>query len=499
MANKIAISNLNASTIDIINVIRQNASYEYQSKVPKVTKSTEIPKVGEVIYGTPAFANEFLNALLNRIALVKVKSAIFNNPYVGLKKGYLEFGETIEDIFVQIADVVEFDADKASAREFKRTFPKVESAFYAMNWRVMYPVTIQDKDLYTAFQSLDGVQNLIAKIVDSIYTAAEYDEFLLFKYLIIKAVATGKMYPIKVGDGTDLKVDAVEFRGTSNLLPFMSSTYNEAGVLTTTPKDRQQIFMDAHYNAQFDVNVLSSAFNMDKADFMGRLHLIDSFTTFDNKRWEIIRENCDGIEAVTDAELALMQGVKAVIVDEEWFQVYDNKTVFTETYVASGLYWNYFLHIWKTLAHSPFANAIVFATASGSLPSYSAELTGTVETVTSTDDALMLAVSIADGDASLEPRSYKFQQTEDLTEEGVAVQKYGAFIVPKKTTPISEDVVIGVGNQTFVSSSKVTFASLDVGSTITFQQSSSESSSTSQSSSESESESDATSESQGNG
>ena len=180
MANKIAISNLNASTIDIINVIRQNASYEYQSKVPKVTKSTEIPKVGEVIYGTPAFANEFLNALINRIALVKVKSAIFNNPYVGLKKGYLEFGETVEDIFVQIADVVEFDADKASAREFKRTFPKVESAFYAMNWRVMYPVTIQDKDLYTAFQSLDGVQNLIAKIVDAIYTAAEYDEFLLF-------------------------------------------------------------------------------------------------------------------------------------------------------------------------------------------------------------------------------------------------------------------------------------------------------------------------------
>ena len=468
MANRIAVTNLNNSTINILNVIRQNASYEYQSKVPKVTQATDIPKVGETIYGTPAFANEFLNALLNRIALVKVQSAVFNNPYSSLKKGYLEFGETVEDIFVQIADVVEFDADKASAREFKRTFPKVETAFYAMNWRVMYPVTIQDKDLYTAFQSLDGVQNLIAKIVDAIYTAAEYDEFLLFKYLLIKGVSHGKMHPVQIGDGTDLKVDAVEFRATSNVLPFMSSNYNEAGVLTTTPKERQIIFMDAKYNAQFDVNVLASAFNMDKADFMGRLHLIDDFTTFDNKRWGVIRENSDGIEEVTSSELSLMNGVKAVIVDEEWFQVYDNKTVFTETYVASGLYWNYFLHTWKTIATSPFANAIAFATGA---VTYGASITGTVDSVAESDNAIAIAISLASDTASLTPQSYIFEQTEDLTKAGVAVQKYGALIVPKGDTDVAETLTVGIAGSTvsYSTSTAVTFASLGVGSTITFQ------------------------------
>lgn len=471
MANRIAVTNLNNSTINILNVIRQNASYEYQSKVPKVTQATDIPKVGETIYGTPAFANEFLNALLNRIALVKVQSAVFNNPYSSLKKGYLEFGETVEDIFVQIADVVEFDADKASAREFKRTFPKVETAFYAMNWRVMYPVTIQDKDLYTAFQSLDGVQNLIAKIVDAIYTAAEYDEFLLFKYLLIKGISHGKMHPVQIGDGTDLKVDAVEFRATSNVLPFMSSNYNEAGVLTTTPKERQIIFMDAKYNAQFDVNVLASAFNMDKADFMGRLHLIDDFTTFDNKRWGVIRENSDGIEEVTSSELSLMNGVKAVIVDEEWFQVYDNKTVFTETYVASGLYWNYFLHTWKTIATSPFANAIAFATGS---VTYGASITGTVDSVAESDNAIAIAISLASDTASITPQSYIFEQTEDLTEVGVAVQKYGALIVPKGDTDIAETLTVGIAGTdvSYSTSTAVTFASLGVGSTITFQKNS---------------------------
>lgn len=470
MSKRIAVTNLNNSTINILNVIRQNASYEYQSKVPKVTKATDIPKVGETIYGTPAFANEFLNALLNRIALVKVQSAVFNNPYTNLKKGYLEFGETVEDIFVQIADVVEFDADKASAREFKRTFANVKTAFYAMNWRVMYPVTIQDKDLYTAFQSLDGVQNLIAKIVDAVYTAAEYDEFLLFKYLLIKGVAHGKMKPVQIGDGTDLKVDAVEFRSTSNVLPFMSSNYNEAGVLTTTPKERQIIFMDAKYNAQFDVNVLASAFNMDKADFMGRLHLIDDFTTFDNKRWGVIRENSDGIEEVTASELSLMQGVKAVIVDEDWFQVYDNKTVFTETYVASGLYWNYFLHTWKTIATSPFANAIAFATGS---VTYGNSLTGTVESVAESENAIALAISLANDTVSLTPQSYKFEQTENLTEAGVAVQPYGALIAPKAgegESDASETIVVDIaGTDVSYASAKTTFANLQVGSTITFQ------------------------------
>ena len=57
-----------------------------------------------------------------------------------------------------------------------------------------------------------------------------------------------------------------------------------------------------------------------------------------------------------------MKDVKAVMVDTEWFQVYDNNAKFTEKYIASGLYWNYFYHVWKTISTSPFSNAVVFVT-----------------------------------------------------------------------------------------------------------------------------------------
>lgn len=439
MSRRIANSTLNASTIDIMNVIRENASYEYQQNVPKVANASDIPRVGEVIYGTPAFANQFINALVNRIAIVRVQSATFNNPYSILKKGYIEFGETVEDIFVSIAKAVDFDPEKAAQREFQRTIPDVRSAFHTMNWRVMYPVTIQDEDLKQAFLSIDGVQNLIAKIVESVYTAAEYDEFLLFKYLLIKAISHGKIHSKSVGDGTNLDTAAVQFRGTSNLITFMSDKYNELKVKNNTPKDRQVIFMDSLFNAEFDVNVLASAFNMDKADFMGRLFLIDNWTEFDNARFDVIRANSDGIEEVTSDELALLANVKAVILDENWFQVYDNNNKFTEDYVASGLYWNYFYHTWKTVSNSPFANAITFVTtaANTDLPD---SITVHVDSKDESDAATVFTISPKYESAGLDPRNVNFVQTEALTEAGIAVQKFGGIIIP--TSQVSTDVKI---------------------------------------------------------
>lgn len=467
---RVSKSVLNASTLDILNVIRENAGYEYQNTVPKVTKATDIPAVGQIIYGDPAIANKFINALVNRIAMVRVQSATFNNPYSVLKKGYIEFGETIEEIFVGIAKVVEYTPEKGEEREFKRTLPDVRSVFHIMNWRTMYPVTIQDEDLKQAFLSLDGVADLIAKIVDQVYTGADYDEFLLFKYLLIKGISHGKMKPLSVGDGTNPKDSAKAFRGTSNLLTFMKDSYNEQGVVTSTPKSRQVIFMDAKFNAEFDVDVLASAFNMDKADFMGRLFLIDDFTTFDNKRFEEIRKNSTGIEEVTSQELALLADVKAVLLDEEWFQVYDNNNRFTEKYVASGLYWNYFYHTWKTVSYSPFANAVVFVKDSANI-ALPATLTAEIMSKDTSEDATVLTLNASVNGASLQPNTALFVQTPELTAKGIAVNDYGALIIPAsaKTEEITLKATVNGTLYTAKpkSSEKVTInASSAVGTTV---------------------------------
>lgn len=467
MPRRVAVSTLNASTIDILNVIRQNASLEYQNAVPVITSENDIPKVGDIIYGTPAFANYFVNSLINRIALVRVKSANFNNMYADLKKGYLEFGETVEEVFVNIAKAREFSVEKAESREFKRTLPDVRTAFHAMNYRVQYPITIQDEDLRQAFLSMDGVQDLIARIVDAVYTANEYDEYLLFKYLIIKAVTKGQMYPIGV-DVSDIKNAGIKFRGTSNTLEFMNTKYNASGVHTITKKEDQQIFLDASFDAQYDVGVLASAFNMDKADFMGRRRLIDDWTTFDNERFEVIRAGSDQIEAVTDAELAMMADVVGVLVDTEWFQVYDNLTRFTETYVGSGLYWNYFLNVWKTVSSSPFSNAIVFVK-STAVPTTPASYTGKVAGIDTNGDTTVYTISIDDV-ADLGGGNVRFIQTQSAAQAGIGITPYGAVFIgahvdTSTTTSVGLVIEDGAGNQY---GATLTFATADVGDTLTF-------------------------------
>lgn len=465
MAKRIAQSTLNASTIDILNVIRQNASYDYQQSVPAVEKTTQIPQVGEIICGTPALANQFLNALVNRIALVRAQSVTFNNPYSRLKKGYLEFGETVEDIFVSIAKVVDYNPDKGERREFKRSLPDVRSQFHIMNWRVMYPVTIQDEDLRRAFLSEQGVTDLIAKIVESVYTAAEYDEFLLFKYLIIKAVTKGQMYPVAV-DNSDMKNYATAFRSKSNAITFPKTTYNAASVRNNTPRERQVIFMDSDFNAKYDVEVLAAAFNMDKATFMGSLFLIDDFTTFDNERFEVIRDYSDGIEEVTTDELNLMNDVKAVLLDENWFQCYDNMNKFTEKYVASGLYWNYFYHTWKTISSSQFANAIVFVanTATTDLP---ATITFKVVDKSISETATVLCLEPQVDETTLEPHNVQLVQTEAATTAGIGVQKYGALLIPASAVAVSLTLEATVNGTKYTARTTID-ASANVGATVVF-------------------------------
>lgn len=465
MARIITKTKLDARSIDILNVIRNNASYAYQKDVPKIDKEQDIPKVGEILFGNPTHANEFINALINRIALVRVQSATFNNPYKHLKKGFLEFGESVEDIFVGIINAVKYDAEKGASREFKRTLPNVQSVFHVTNWRVMYPITIEKQALKRAFTSADGVTNLITSIIDQVYQSAEYDEYLLFKYLLIKAISHGKVYPQPI-DTTDMNSVAVAFRGKSNLLPIdMTGRFNEAHVQNNTPIDRQCIFMDADFNAKFDVEVLASAFNMNKADFIGRLHLIDDFSSFDNERFEAIREESTGLEEVTADELAVMQNVKGVLLDEEWFQVYDNLLEFDDTRVGSGLYWNYWLHVWKTISYSPFANAIVFVDKDATIvkpPTITAEITGKDITEVGT----IFTLNVKGDTPTLVPNSVNFVQSEALTKAGIAVQKYGAIVIPSTQVATEITLIADLDGTTYTGDTNITGASA-VGDTVT--------------------------------
>lgn len=204
--------------------------------------------------------------------------------------------------------------------------------------------------------------------------------------------------------------------------------------------------MDAEFNAKFDVDVLASAFNMNKANFMGSLFLIDKFDEFDNDRWSEIRTESTGLEEVTTAELALMKNVKAIIFDENWFQVYDNKDKFTEKYVASGPYWNYFYHVWKTVAASPFANAVLISNTAISAP---AKITAKIVSKDMSEDAVVFGVELSVDGATLSPNDARLLQTQALTTAGIGVEPYGAIYIPASQVATSITLEAACAGKTY--------------------------------------------------
>lgn len=363
MATVPKIKTLTNTSVDVLNAIRNNATQNYRDYVPKATANADsIREIGAIIMDYPALQNEFLSALVNRIGRVLITSKMYDNPWAMFKKGMLEFGESIEEIFVNMAKPFQFDPAVAESNVFKREIPDVRAAFHIMNYQKYYKSTVSNDQLRQAFLSWQGITDLIAKIVDAMYTGANYDEFITMKYMLARHIIDGHMYPVEIPVLTEANMKQVvaKIKGISNQYEFQSNKYNLAGVYTHTLKRDQYLLINANFDATMDVEVLASAFNMSKAEFMGQRVLVDSFGSLDVERLKILFKDDPTFKEPTQDELNALDAIPCVMVDRDWFMIFDNFYNFTEQYNGEGLYWNYWYHVWKTFSVSPFANNALF-------------------------------------------------------------------------------------------------------------------------------------------
>ena len=330
-----------ANGVNVLNVIRQNATAVYQDRIPEAT-AENLHEVGDAILTYEAQANEFVNALVNRIGLVILNNRMATNPLAALKKGRLAVGETIEEIYIDVIKAQTYDPRAAQDTLFKRHLPNVSSVFHSVDSQLNYPLTISNEQLRKAFLSYDSLDRFIAGLVDSMYKSATLDEFIQMKQLISEWNENSRFIvePITaVTDAASACEAMIKIKAVSDGMTIFNNQMNYAGVWTSTPKDEQYLITTPDFNARMDVDVLAAAFHMDKAEFAGHVIVVDNIGDLGD----------DGIEAI--------------LVDKNWYQVYDYLRTFKTAYNGEGLYWNYFYHVWMVYSLSPFANAVAFGTA----------------------------------------------------------------------------------------------------------------------------------------
>lgn len=363
------VSTLNANSAGIINTIRDNASLAFQNAVPEVEDTTEsIMAAGTQIMAFQSHMNEFVNALVNRIALVSVTSRRYSNPLAWAKKGVFENGETEEEVFVNAAQGKPYDCNGEALDMFKLYKGDVRSAFHSLNLQSYYPISINDQELRLAFMTRDGVTDLISRKVESLYSGLNYDEYIMTKYIVARLYLGGMLTPVAVTAATDeasQKAITKAIKATTNKFQFYSTNYNIAGVNNFTPPGNLRIMMTADFDAANDVDVLASAFNIDKVEFIGRRAMVDTFQFNDNEldRLDVLLAKDKGYTRITSAENELLANILCLALDEEFFRIYDvTPDKFTEQYDAVHLRWNEFLHAWRIYSASPFANCVVVTT-----------------------------------------------------------------------------------------------------------------------------------------
>lgn len=326
-----------ADITNVLNDIRARASLDYQRAIPAAVNEN-LEEIADAVMSSVQLQNDYVAALVNRISASRFASRMFQNPYQKFIKGTNRFGDTIDEIYVNMANAHEYNASIAENEVYKREIPDINAVFHRRNSKVFYKNTIQYDALYASFLSDNGMRSLIGRIVDAMYGAANRDIFYCTKKLM--NVYAPYYYKVTVPAATAANADQIvtTIKGISNMLEFPSDLYNRFGVENFTEKPRQVLILRADVAAVLDVNSLAKAFNLQYADFIAGTYVtVDTFG--------------DGLD-----------NMLGLLVDDEFFQIYTNLEKFTENYNGQGLYWQYFLHRWMTYSVSPFSNAVAFVT-----------------------------------------------------------------------------------------------------------------------------------------
>lgn len=432
MPNMPTITTLTARSVGIINAIRNNASAEYYNAVPRAQATTEsIRAVGQAITAYQPRMNEFVNALVNRIARVVITSRMYTNPWAFAKKGILAMGESIEEIFVDIAEAHPFDPENAYQNVFKRTKPDVRSMFHAMNLQTKYPVTISQEQLRQAFVSLEGVTDLISKIVNSLYSAANYDEFIMMKYVIARLALDGSL-PLStitaVTDETSAKNAIIGMKANTTKFGFMSNNFTVAGNKNFVDNNDIYVITTADFDAITDVDVLAKAFNMDRANWLGRHVSVDSFSfnAGEIERLNMLLEKDDEWQTTpfSSTDLTNLATITAVVMDSKFMQVYDVLNQFTENYNGDGLYWNEFYHVWRIYSASPFVNVLMFTSIAKSVTSVTVTGSGSATKGSRTQYTATVVAGAFTNDGVI----WSVDATAEA--DGVSINQYGLLNIP---------------------------------------------------------------------
>lgn len=334
--------------IEFINKVRSENKALYEGRISEATRTNiETIRYEMLSEDNVQVANDFIERMINKLAKSVVVVKRFTNPLAPFKNGTIPLGDTIEEIYNNFlkADPDGFNGD----RLFERTLPDTKVVYHRTNLKLQYPITVDRIKLEKAFKSYEHLEKFVNDIIAQLYNSAELDEFLNMKQLFKSAKDSNALKTVVVSNPLESETSAKQFiqevKTYSGMMKYPSSEYNsyltaqevdDTPLLTFSRYDEQILVLPEAVNTAVDVTVLANTFNMSVAEFNKTRKVLVDIIPIDN---------CVGL-----------------LVDKNFFQVYDKYQIVTQDFNARGIYTNYFLSIEQVMSYSILTNGLAFVT-----------------------------------------------------------------------------------------------------------------------------------------
>lgn len=397
-----------------LNAIRETSIEDgtlYHRYVPEILPDTDIGSFSASIVADQTIANEFMSRLIKRIVYTQIENKRFRNKLKMLEGDRMPLGAIGQEIYINPAKGRRFNVDDFAGLLAKYD-ADIKVQYPAVNTDIQYPVTITREKLRSAFVSWNDLNDFVSGISNSLYNGAYIDEYRFTKNLVGNAYRTNSVQMQTVSAVSDETTGKAFVKALRNAyLDFQEPSarnnawekvggYGKAVVTWSNPEDIVLLIRN-DILTNIDVDVLASAFNMDRTNFLGRVLSVDNFDKYDEEG----NKTFDG------------SAILALVADKSWFRIKEQDMALDEFYNANNRTWQMYLNMVKMYNYSVFANAKLIVT---SLPTVkpteikfvpntaSVEETGTKELVVVTTpyqaNATITYTSSASGKATVAPK-----------------------------------------------------------------------------------------------
>lgn len=390
--------NPNLDNGEIIAAIRDEASSDYQRRIPNAIKADTKNTLDQLNNYRPLW-NEFVGALVNKVGLTVARNNVWSSELARYMKGLVSSGDTVEEIQTGLIRGYTFDPRREAGEKmlFGKHLPEVQSSFHTINHEMVYPITIQRSTLQRAFLTPDGLAQFITQAMEAPTTSDNWDMYLETMNLFRRYEEADGFFRVHVDDIADANSTAEQARGAlrtlrewGEILPFISRNYNAAKMPVHCKPEDMILVTTPQFKSGLDVNALAAAFNVSYAEVPQRVHTVPQ-------------------------EHINVPGAQAFLTTKDFFQIYDTYIATDSQPNPAGRYENFYFHHDAIISASRFVPAVMLTTGEGDVITISDKPVTGVNDIVITDSAgnvvsddklergasyIVTGGAVTDGDAS---------------------------------------------------------------------------------------------------